>query len=90
VNTVWLANTQVMCKVCWAIIAGGVYSLLGDYCRLFVQSVGRIQQVVIQSGGRILEVVSTVCWANTAGCEYSLVGEYPSYVYSLLGYYCML
>jgi len=49
----------------WRNTAGCVYSLLGEYCMLCVQS-----------GGRILQVVSTVWWANTGSCEYSQVGEY--------------
>jgi len=44
-----------MSTVWWENTARCDYSLVGEYCKLWVQS-----------GGRILQVVSTVWWANTA------------------------
>ena len=58
-RNVWVST------VCWTNAASCEYSLLGEYCMLWVQSVGQIQQAM-----------STVCWANTARCEYSVLRKY--------------
>jgi len=53
--------------------------------------VSEYSKLLLQSGGRILQVVSTVFWANTASCEYSLMVDIIAiYEYRLVGEYCKL
>ena len=58
-----------MSTVFWAYIAGCEYSLVGEFCRLLVQSFGRL-----------LQFVSTVWWANTAAAHYFTLRGIPTII----------